>query len=178
MRVYIYIYIYTCVYVYTYVYTHTSGGWGLSVQLPGGPFREAIQSTWSGPTWPRILISIIIITIITLTTIIMINGSSTIVVVIVVVVVVVVIIVPNGLVYDLWVKHIFSNNMYTSIGKRNQYVWQVPLPKTIYKITTNIKHQSQQTSGNNNENTLLTKGSAESDSIFQMKGPYEKQKHP
>ena len=30
--------------------------------------------------------------------------------------------------------------------------------------------------GDNNENTLHTQGSAESDSIFQMKGPYQKTK--
>ena len=43
------------------------------------------------------------------------------VVVIVVVVVVVVVVIPNGLVYDLWVKHTLSKEMYNSIGKRNMF---------------------------------------------------------
>ena len=76
---------------------------------------------------------------------------------------------PNCLVYDLWVKHTFSKK-HIQIHWKTQYVWQVHFPKTTHKITTNIKHQNQQTIGDNNENTLLTKTSAESDSTFQMKG--------
>ena len=43
-------------------------------------------------------------------------------------------------------------------------------------MTTNIKHKNQQTFEDNNENTLLTKSSAESFSIFQMNGSYRNQK--
>ena len=87
--------------------------------------------------------------------------------------VVVVVAVPNGLVYDLWVKHTFSEDIYKFVGKHcmfDKYIFQ-----KWHEITTNIKHHDWQTFGDNNENTLLTKSSAESDSIFQMMGSYTKQ---
>ena len=51
--------------------------------------------------------------------------------------------------------HIFEKPI--QIHWKTQYAWQVPFPKTTHKITTNIKHQNQQTFEDNIENTLLTK---------------------
>ena len=73
--------------------------------------------------------------------------------------------------FGLWPlgkTHMFEKPVQTHW--KTQYVWQIPFPKTIHKITTNIKHQNQPTFEDNNENTLFTKSSAESDSIFQTKG--------
>ena len=62
------------------------------------------------------------------------------------------------------------SNKHVQIHWKTQYDWQVLFPKATHKITTNMKHQNQQTFEDKNENALLTKSSAESVSIFQTKG--------
>ena len=64
-----------------------------------------------------------------------------------------------------------NKNTYNSIGN----MFDKTLPTATHTITINIEHQHQQPFGDNNENTLPNKSSAESYSIFQMKGSHNKQ---